>query len=74
LQFALEIKLQEWFNKKRSFEEYQFIKNSDIWEKLKIKINPDYEKDCRGYGFNIKSERVLSNHNIRKILIFFKDD
>lgn len=74
LQSTLELKLQEWCNKKRSFEQYQYIENFDIWEKLKIKIILDYEKDCRGYFFNIKSERVLSNHTMRKILVFFQDD
>ncbi len=73
LEIYLKNKLQQWLGKKRTFYEYQEIKTSDFWKDLQVYIEPDYEKDCKYYFFNLKSNFTLNNKIMRKILISFED-
>ena len=41
--------------------------------KIAASLIPDYENDCRGYPFKIKSSIPVTANLIKEILIFFKN-
>lgn len=70
----LQLKLKEWCSKKRNFEQYKYVESLDFWKEYNIKVIPDYEEDCRGYPFKLKSDTLLTIDVIIRVLIWYADD